>query len=269
MSLAEQWQLEGNAAEQYERFTVARVMQALGERFVASLDLTGRRHVLDLACGTGTVARLVAPRLPAGGTVTGLDLNENMLAVARKVSARSSPPIGWQRGDGTAIPFETSSFDGVLCQQGLQFMPDKVAVLREIHRVLMPRGMLALNVWGAPSRFHSGLAEGLAKFVGEDVARLSLAPFTMRDPHVLRSLVATAGFEKTSVETMTIARKVEPTQQWLLEHSAGLPFGHSVAAMAPRERAAMVRELAARMEGFWAGDSFSVPCEVHFLHAFR
>ena len=81
-------------------------------------------RVLDVACGTGVVARECARR---GAAVTGLDLNEGMLTVARRIS----PDIDWHEGDASDLPFEDGSFDAVTCQFGLMFFPEREKSLRE------------------------------------------------------------------------------------------------------------------------------------------
>jgi ubiquinone/menaquinone biosynthesis C-methylase UbiE len=100
-----------------------------------------------VGCGTGIVAREVAVRLGANGTVTGLDLNPNMLTVARAVANREGLAIGWRKGNAEQLPFPHSSFDLVLCQFALMFGPNKVVALAEMHRVLSKNGRVLFSVW--------------------------------------------------------------------------------------------------------------------------
>ncbi len=104
-------------------------------------------RVLDIACGTGIVARTAAGRVGSGGTVVGLDVSAPMLDVARGIAAGEGLSIEWREGSAMKLPFPDSAFEVVLCQQGLQFFPDRAAALREMHRVLGPGGRLALSVW--------------------------------------------------------------------------------------------------------------------------
>ena len=95
------------------------------------------KRVLDVACGTGIVARKAAGLVGPGGRIAGLDLNEGMLRVARECAGREgATAIEWYHGDVSRMPFSSGEFDTVLCQQGLQFFPDKAAALREMNRVL-------------------------------------------------------------------------------------------------------------------------------------
>jgi len=96
-------------------------------------------RMLDLACGTGIVARAAGTVIGPSGTVVGSDLNEGMLEEAAKHEVHGAT-VEWQHADATDLPFETGEFDAVLCQQGLQFIPEKAATVAEIHRVLRPGG---------------------------------------------------------------------------------------------------------------------------------
>jgi ubiquinone/menaquinone biosynthesis C-methylase UbiE len=267
MTLAEQWQISANASDHYERFAVGRHLRPIAERFLEQLSLRSTDRALDVACGTGIVARLAAEKIGRTGQVTGLDLNVGMLKTAKKLAGDADLPIQWTHGDATALPFSASEFDVVLCQQGLQFIPDKARALREMRRVLVPEGTFAINTFGRASAFHVALAESLAKYVNASVSKLSLAPFALSDPTALQALIETAGFRKVSLRTLEVARRVEPTQQWLLQYSSALPYAESISAMDPAERAEMLRAIASSLKDHWASDSFLVPCEVHFVCA--
>jgi ubiquinone/menaquinone biosynthesis C-methylase UbiE len=108
--------------------------------------VAGRDRVLDVARGTGIAAARVNEASRAECRVAGLDINAGMLNVARR-----APGIDWRLGGATEMTFPNSSFDVVLCQQGLQYSPDRQAALTEIARVLASDGRLSLNVWGPSS----------------------------------------------------------------------------------------------------------------------
>jgi ubiquinone/menaquinone biosynthesis C-methylase UbiE len=143
---------------------------------------------------------MAAARMDAGGRVIGLDFNEGMLAVARAHTTSGAAQVEWRHGNAEAMPFEDSAFDRVYCQQGLQFFSDAAAALREMRRVLAPGGMAILSVWVFANPFNAALAEGLAKYAGANAAALSLKPFSLGDPLVLRRLVSGAGFSVVDME---------------------------------------------------------------------
>lgn len=131
MSDAEQWQLHGNAAELYERHLVPAITSLWAADLVERAAPRAGQRVLDLACGTGIVARIVAERM-CEGRVVGVDINPAMLAVAQSLSTDARLKIEWQEGSALALPFSDDSFDLIFCQLGLQFFPDKRMALYEM-----------------------------------------------------------------------------------------------------------------------------------------
>lgn len=267
VAVTEQWQITGRGPQAYERYAVGQLFRPLGERLLAAMPLQPGDRVLDVACGTGIVARLAAPRVGPGGNVAGLDLNDAMLSVARARSKEEGVAITWKQGDAAALPFAEDQFNVVVCQQGLQFVPDKARALAEMRRVAVPGGLVALAVFGTVNRFDGALAAALARHVSEEAAELSLARFALGDRAALVSLVEQAELAPIEVRTEVLMRRVQPTQTWLLEATAGVPYGADVAAMQPGARAAMVREIAAELKGLWSIDCFVVPMDIHFVYA--
>src|SRR5262245_56488818 len=141
----ETWQVETVAAERYEAFLVPAIMAAWPPRLVATAHVQPGDRVLDVACGTGIVARTAAGIVGSAGHVTGLDLNPGMLAVANRLR----PDLDWQQGDAASLPFPDASFDRVLCQFALMFFPDRLTALREMRRALILSGTLALSTFDA------------------------------------------------------------------------------------------------------------------------
>jgi SAM-dependent methyltransferase len=191
MSRAQISAYSGSAGEIYERFMVPAIFDRWARDLVALAGLQRGERVLDVGCGTGVVTRLAGEQLNGGERIVGVDLNPGMLAAARMAAA--GLPIEWDEGDATALPFESGTFDVVLCQQGLQFIPDKLAALREVHRVLASGGRALFSVWRS-TRDISGfraVEEALARQIGRPVA---LPPFSFGDARELRRLLTEAGF---------------------------------------------------------------------------
>jgi demethylmenaquinone methyltransferase/2-methoxy-6-polyprenyl-1,4-benzoquinol methylase len=146
-----QFQLQGNAAERYERWVVPFVSHPM---VLPLLDLTGLRpgeRVLDLATGTGVLARLAARRVVPGGAVTGLDLNDEMLKVARELPLPPGLKIEWRQGSAQALPFDDGVFDAVTISFGLRNVVDHAAGLREMARVTRPGGRLVVCEFSTPT----------------------------------------------------------------------------------------------------------------------
>src|SRR5262245_2671177 len=140
MSDTKRGQVSSSAAEIYESFFVRCLFQQWTARMCDTGHLQSGQRVLDVACGTGVLARAAALRVAPGGHVIGGDINEGMLAVAR----RSAPAIEWHQCAAEQLPFDDGSFDAVLCQFGLMFFTDRDQAVHEMARVLRPGGRLAV-----------------------------------------------------------------------------------------------------------------------------
>jgi ubiquinone/menaquinone biosynthesis C-methylase UbiE len=99
----EQWQLAGSAPEVYERYLVPALFGPWAPVLIDAAALRPGDRVLDLACGTGVVARQAKSQVGATGAVTGVDLNPGMLAIARSVE----PSVDWHEGNAGALPLPT------------------------------------------------------------------------------------------------------------------------------------------------------------------
>src|SRR5688572_12161452 len=164
-------------ATSYQDQVVPALMEEWAPRVADAADIRRGDRVLDVACGTGVLARAAASRAGSSGTVTGLDRNPGMLAVA----SRLSPTLRWQQGTAEALPFPDQSFDAVISQFGLMFVPEPAVALREMMRVLAPGGRLAVAVWASLSDTPAYAAEVAV------VERLagSAAGAALRTPFVL------------------------------------------------------------------------------------
>ncbi len=157
-------------------------------------------RILDLGCGTGIVARILRDRLGGAARLTGLDINAGMLAKAKSIA----PDIEWCEGNASALPFADRSFEVVLAQQVLQFVPDRQAALREIRRVLVPGGRLIASTWRP--RSHQPLPDALGL-----IAEKHLGPGNDKrwslDGDELRALAETAGFIDLKLETVSLEER--------------------------------------------------------------
>jgi ubiquinone/menaquinone biosynthesis C-methylase UbiE len=133
MSVREHWQMDATAPELYERYLVPAITSVWANDLLNRISPKRGDSVLDIACGTGVVARLIEQHGQAR-RVVGLDINTAMLAIARAKSSK----VEWLEGSALDLPFDANSFDVVLCQLGLQFFPDRLLALKEMVRVLKP-----------------------------------------------------------------------------------------------------------------------------------
>jgi ubiquinone/menaquinone biosynthesis C-methylase UbiE len=130
--------------EMYERWLAGPLFRPWAELTLDEVTLAAQDRLLDVACGTGIVARAARERLGDAARVVGIDLSPDMLAVARTLA----PEIDWREGNAGALPLrEGEQFDVVVCQQGLQFFADKAGAAAQMRRALVPGGRLAVSTW--------------------------------------------------------------------------------------------------------------------------
>jgi ubiquinone/menaquinone biosynthesis C-methylase UbiE len=261
------YQLEGNAPHLYERETVHTLGRPLAELMFAYVTLHAGDRVLDAACGTGIVTRVAVQRFGHLAHIIGVDLNPGMLDVARAHTPTTGVPVAWRQGDLAALPFPAGSFEVVVCQQGLQFVPDPGAALREMRRVLVPGGRLALTVFSEVPAYYVALADALTRHVSADAATSCLSRYTLRDATRLRQLVNDAGFDAIAMHVLEIGRRMPASAASVVEGMARAPYARDVAAVDENIRHAIGQEVSAALRAYRDGDEVVIPHRSHLVQA--
>ncbi|GAA1563799.1 methyltransferase domain-containing protein [Kribbella sancticallisti] len=198
MNRAEQetFQLTAELAEAYEAWFVPGFFAQWAPHLLDGAGVAAGQRVLDVGCGTGIVARTAAERVGSTGTVAGVDLNEAMLAVARRVA----PELQWRQGDAGALPFDPASFDVVLSQMAMMFFPEPAAALREMRRVVRPGGTVGVLVPGslATNPPYELFVDVVTRNAGEEARRLVTSYFALGDLDGLTGLLTDAGLDVTA-----------------------------------------------------------------------
>lgn len=239
----------GNAPENYERFFVPTIGAPLANELIDIAALRLGERVLDVACGTGAVTRLASQRVGTTGTVSGLDVNPGMLAVARS----ATPPgmlIEWHEASAEGMPLPDASFEVVLCQMGLQFMPDKAAALREMRRVLVPGGRLILNVPGPTPRLFAIMGEALARHIGPEASGFVNHVFSLHDTTELQKLMSGAGFRDVSAQADTKLLRLPAPEEFLWQYVHSTPLAGVVAQVDDERRTSLERDVVEKWREF-------------------
>jgi SAM-dependent methyltransferase len=250
----ETFQLAGPGPVAYEKHLVPRLFEQLAERVVALAGARSGADGLDVACGTGAVARRLAA---AGVRVTGVDLNADMLAMARSLE----PGVTWAEGDAQALPFPPASFDLATCQQGLQFMPDAGAALRSIHGVLRPGGRLAVALW-RPLHTSPGfdkLTDALDRHIGPDAGDVLRGPFALGDPEPVLALVEAAGFVDVGIHNHCHAAHFESAEDLVRSEIASTPLADAARSWPPEAIPNLIADVTATLADYIAQDGVLFP----------
>ena len=238
-------QFSGNAADNYERYFVPAIGAPLAADLVDAAALQIGERVLDVACGTGIVARLAAERVGETGRIAGSDVNRSMLEVARSLPA-AGVSIEWHEADAESLPHADESFDAVLCQMGLQFVENKLAALREMRRVLVAGGRAVINVPGPAPAPMAAFADALGQHVGAKAAAFIHLVFSLHDPGELRQLLGAAGFGEIDVRRATKTLRVPPPEQFVWQYIYSTPMAGALSELDPQRRAALERDVCAK-----------------------
>ncbi len=246
MSDAETGQVVSGAAEVYDRYFLPAIFEQWAPRVCDAAGIREGDTVLDVACGTGVVAREARERVGSDGEVIGVDLNPGMLAIA----LRHEPSEQWVEAPAERLPFAADRFDAVLCQFGLMFFADKVAALREMRRVARPGAGIVVAVWAALDQGpgSAALAELVEEFLGRESADALRAPSVLGDTDALRQLFEQAGLS-ASVTTEQGTTRFDSAEDWINAEIMGWTLADRVSraeidrllAAAPERLAAFVR----------------------------
>jgi ubiquinone/menaquinone biosynthesis C-methylase UbiE len=271
MSQLGQWQVAGSAPEVYQRELVPAVFGPWAPIVVELAHPRPGERVVDIGCGTGLVARIAAARVGPSGSVAGVDLNPGMLNVARSVATASEPsaPIQWHEASADKLPFPDSSFDIAYCQLGLQFFADRPAALREMHRVLVTEGRLALMVWCSirESPGFAALAEILDRNIGPAAASIMRAPFGLSDAGELTQLVEAAGFRSIRVEQRVGSIQFPSVERFVLSYVHGSPLAGLVAQANIAAREKLIADTKNALEKATTNAGLSFPIAARLLAA--
>ena len=184
--------------ELYERFLVGPLFRPFAEELLDRAGLSENDRLLDIACGTGIVARLAQERLGVGSRVVGVDVSPGMLAMAKS----AAPAIDWREGDAARLPIgNNETFDIVTCHQGLQFFADRPVATREMRRVLAPAGRLVLATWQRVEEIP--LMRDLQRVAETHLGTFFDQRHSFGDPDAIRRLLTEADFSTIRIETIT------------------------------------------------------------------
>ena len=265
------WQLEQSAPQAYEEYLVPPMFAPWADRLLETGKVQEGDRVLDVACGTGIVARHAVSRVRERGSVVGVDINAEMLAVAEETAAGLQPPVEWRQGDATNLPFADETFDVVCCQQAIQFFDNPVTAIREIRRVLVPGGRVAVSVWRpiAYQPVYVAFADALEDRISDEAGAMMRSPFPAWDRETLRTFVRDAGFEDASVTIEIGTIRYPSVEEFVRREAASSPFAAQITAVDRDVQEELVRAVAQACRGYVDDAGLISPMESHVVAADR
>jgi ubiquinone/menaquinone biosynthesis C-methylase UbiE len=231
------FQVDGNIAERYQRYTVPNLFVPWAEALVEAAGVRAGQAVLDVACGTGVVARTASRAAGRSGKVVGLDINAGMLEVARSVPVADGASISWVEADVANTGLDDDCFDVALCQQGIQYFPDKPAAARELYRVLSSGGRLLMSVWTGHNAYSAALASGVGHYVSEEWGHTMLAARTPPSLDELHAITEGAGFREVTIGTQELEERF-PTA-FIQQNLSAQPVSSAISNLTTEAQAAL------------------------------
>ena len=258
----------GSIPNNYDRHMGPAMFAPYAADLIKRIRIAEGGRVLEIAAGTGIVTRMLRRALPASAEIVATDLNQPMLDYARQKSG-DLDGLEWQQADAVALPFPEASFDAVICQFGLMFVPDKALALREARRVLRPGGQLLLNVWDsmAHNPFTLVTHEAVASFYAQDPPRFFAIPFGMSDRDELAALADQAGFADIRVDTVKLPGESESAASLATGLVEGTPLSLAIAERGTPTIGTIVAAVTAALAELGGSAPLRFAMQAHILEA--
>jgi ubiquinone/menaquinone biosynthesis C-methylase UbiE len=189
------------AGRGYESLFVPALFEPWTTHLIEGAGVRSGSHVLDIACGTGVLARNALSRTGPGGRVVGVDPAAGMLAAAKEIE----PSIDWVLCSAEALELDDEAFDCVMSQFGMMFFQDRQKSVEEMFRVLKPGGSLAIAIWNSVDQnpAYADIIAVLQEQVGTAAADALRLPYSLGNSDEVTTVLSDSGFMNINVETKT------------------------------------------------------------------
>lgn len=189
------------AGRGYESLFVPALFEAWTKHLIAGASIREGSYVLDVACGTGVLARSALARAGTNGRVTGVDPAPGMLAAAKEIE----PGIDWVLCGAEALEVDDETIDCVISQFGMMFFQDRQKSTDEMFRVMKPGGSLAIAVWRSVEHnpAYGDIISVLEEHVSTAAADALRLPYSLGEAGKVTDLLKSSGFVGIEVEAKT------------------------------------------------------------------
>ncbi len=254
----------------YDRYLVPLLFDPYARDLAQRLEGEAPTDILEIAAGTGVVTAYLAETFPKARIVA-TDLNQDMLDVA--ADRIRAPNVRFQTADAEDLPFADGSFDAVVCQFGVMFLPDRLGAYRGARRVLRPGGIFLFNAWDRIEANPGSdlLVQAVAGlFPDNPEAFFRRIPFGYHDVAVIEADLDAVGFETIEIETVEQTGRAPSARDVAIGLCQGTPLRSAIEAQGGAELLERATEAAAaalaRLEG---PDGFEAPMSAHVARAVR
>jgi SAM-dependent methyltransferase len=215
----------------YDTYLVPLLFEPYASDLARRVAARAPRRVLEIAAGTGAVTRALSAALPQSATIVATDLNQTMLDQA--AARGTTHPVEWRQADAMSLPFADSTFDLVVCQFGVMFLPDKPAAFLEARRVLRPGGTFMFSVWDriGENEFAQCVTAAMASmFPADPPAFMARTPHGYFATSVIEGDLAAAGFHSPEIATVAFRSRAESPAIPALAFCQGTPLRNEIEA---------------------------------------
>ena len=199
------------AGRGYESLFVPALFEQWTMHLIEGASIREGSHVLDIACGTGVLARNALSRTGPNGRVVGVDPAPGMIATAKEIE----PSIDWILCSAEALEVGDETFDCVVSQFGMMFFLDRQKSAEEMFRVLKPGGSLAIAIWNSVEQnpAYADIIAVLQEQVGTAAADALRLPYSLGNSDEVTTVLGKSGFTSINVETQVESAQFPSSRQ--------------------------------------------------------
>ncbi|HSP62086.1 MAG TPA: methyltransferase domain-containing protein [Pyrinomonadaceae bacterium] len=248
--------------------TIRTMFAPLTEALIEDAGISEGQTVLDVAGGAGEPSLTIAERVGPAGAVTCTDAVAEMVAAAEsEAQRRSLTNLTFQQCVADSLPFESNSFDAVVCRLGVMFFPDPLAALGEMLRVTKPGGSVALAVWHKDelNPFTHIVTDVMSRYVESPPADPD-APgaFRFAEPGKLASVLRNAGASDVGARVLhfQIEAPISPSEFWTMRSETSDTLRAKLAKLPAEEVLGLTQEVQEAGREYFPNNQMSFPAQM-------
>ena len=240
---------DDSIAKSYDKILVPLLFEPWALQLIEENHPWAGKMVLDLACGTGVVTKELARHVNPNGIVIALDINHQMLDIAKSKCEEWKNHINFIEGSCESLSISNNSLDVVVCQQGFQFFPNKKTAALEIHRVLKPGGSVIISTWCSVSEceIFGAICETLEILNEKEISDMMRVPFDLLTQHDLTTPFIESSFTNIEVSTQEMSMHLEGEVDSALMVAYATPIAPKLKELSVKKREEFNKVFAAKM----------------------